>query len=155
MENSSTETMIGKRLTVGIDVGDRYSRICVLDAEGEVAEAGFLMTEEAAFRSRFTGMAPCLTAMEASTHSPWLSRLPRCDADQFARKVKDCIPEALGGPIEPLLRIIAGLTEEIDALDKRVKALAEKYSQATVPLMQVDSIGPLIATTYALTVRDP
>ena len=243
MENSSTATRTGKRLTVGIDVGDRYSRICVLDAEGEVMEAGFLMTEEAAFRRRFTGMEPCLTAMEASTHSPWLSRLiedlgheclvanpatlkgknrkksdkidaeklarwarsdpkllepirhagaevqadmalihsrrslieartklinrarglvksfgsrlPRCDADQFTRKVKDCIPEALGGPIEPLLRMIAGLTEEIDALDKRVKALAEKYSQATVPLMQVDSIGPLIATTYALTVRDP
>ena len=36
-----------------------------------------------------------------------------------------------------------------------MKALAEKYSQATIPLMQVDSIGPLIATTYALTVRDP
>jgi len=75
MENSSTATRIGKRLTVGIDVGDRYSRICVLDAEGEVMEAGFLMTEEAAFRRRFTGMEPCLTAMEASTHSPWLSRL--------------------------------------------------------------------------------
>lgn len=243
MENSSTGTRIGKRLTVGIDVGDRHSRICVLDEEGEVVEAGFLMTEEAAFRSRFAGIEPCLTTMEVGTHSPWLSRLleglgheclvanpatlkgknrkksdkidaeklarwarsdpkllepvrhagaeiqadmalihsrrslieartklinrarglvksfgsrlPRCDADQFAMKVKDRVPEALAGPIEPLLRMIAGLTAEIGALDKRVAALAEKYSQATAPLMQVDSIGPLIATTYALTLRDP
>src|SRR5205823_14592850 len=228
MENSSTATRTGKRLTVGIDVGDTTSRLYVLDEGGEVVEEGWLATTEAAFRSRFTGMEPCLTAMEASTHSPWLSRLiedlgheclvanpatlkgknrkksdkidaeklarwarsdpkllepirhagaevqadmalihsrrslieartklinrarglvksfgsrlPRCDADQFARKVKDCVPEALGGPIQPVLRMIAGLTEEIDALDKRVKALAEMYGKATLPLLQVDSI---------------
>ncbi len=243
MENSSTATGIGKRWTVGIDVGDKTSRLYVLDDEGEVVEEGWLATTEAAFRRRFAATEPCLTVMEVGTHSPWLSRLleglgheclvanpaslkgkqrkksdkidaeklarwarsdpkilepirhagaevqadmalihsrrslveartklinrtrglvksfggrlPKCDSDYFAVKMKHLVPEALVGPVEPLLRLIAELTAEIKGLDRQVAALADKYSQATAPLMQVKSIGPLIATTYALTVRDP
>jgi transposase len=62
-------------LTVGIDLGDEYSQICVLDPEDEVLEEGKIRTTEAAFRTRFEALKPCLAVMEVGTHSPWVSRL--------------------------------------------------------------------------------
>ena len=38
----------------GLDLGDRYSRLCILDgATGEVVEEGRIATTEAALRRRF------------------------------------------------------------------------------------------------------
>jgi transposase len=62
--------------TVGIDLGDKYSHLCVLDAEsGEVIEEGRLRTTPEAFRRRFASQRPMRIAIEAGTHSPWVSRL--------------------------------------------------------------------------------
>ena len=41
MGETTTATDRGK-LTVGLDVGDRYTQICVLDEDGEVLEEGLL-----------------------------------------------------------------------------------------------------------------
>ena len=62
-------------LTIGVDVGDRYSQICVIDGEGEIVEEGKLRTTAEAFEGRFAGQASSLIVMEAGTHSPWLSQL--------------------------------------------------------------------------------
>lgn len=61
--------------TVGIDVGDEYSRFCVVDSNGDVVERGRIRTTEAGFRRRFAGKAKCRIAFECGTHSPWMSRL--------------------------------------------------------------------------------
>ena len=45
-----------KRWTVGIDLGDQWSRYCVLDEEGEIAEEGRFKT--APERSRNTSRIP-------------------------------------------------------------------------------------------------
>ena len=42
-----------QRLTIGIDLGDRYSHYCVLDKGGEVLEEGRLSTSPKAFEQRF------------------------------------------------------------------------------------------------------
>jgi hypothetical protein len=70
MENVSTAEM-----TVGIDLGDRQSRVCILSAEGEVREEGWIATTEAALVPRFRAMARARIVMEVGTHSPWVSRL--------------------------------------------------------------------------------
>ncbi len=62
-------------LTVGIDVGDRASRLCALDGRGQVVEEGSVATTAAALRARFGGRRRSLIAMEAGTHSAWMSRL--------------------------------------------------------------------------------
>jgi transposase len=63
-------------LTAGIDVGDRYSYLCFLDTEtGEVIEEARISTTPAAFERRFAGAQPMRLAIEAGTHSPWISRL--------------------------------------------------------------------------------
>jgi len=40
----SEHTREGMGLTIGVDLGDRYSRVCVLDEEGEVCEEGRIAT---------------------------------------------------------------------------------------------------------------
>jgi len=60
---------------VGIDIGDRYSQIAVLDEEGEVNEQSRIRTTPSAFKHYFQGKSPMRVAMEVGTHSPWLVQL--------------------------------------------------------------------------------
>jgi transposase len=63
-------------LTAGIDRGDRYTHICLLDTEnGEVIEESRIPTSQTAFERRFSGTAPMRIAIETGTHSPWVSPL--------------------------------------------------------------------------------
>ena len=60
---------------VGLDLGDRWSQLQVLDQEGEVVEESRLPTRESALRRKFTTTGRWRVAMEVGTHSPWVSRL--------------------------------------------------------------------------------
>jgi transposase len=57
-----------------MDVGDRRSHLCVLDAIGEVIEEGRLRTTSKAFRQRFEGSERARVVLEVGPHSPWISR---------------------------------------------------------------------------------
>jgi transposase len=63
-----------QRLTVGLDLGDRWSRYCILNEAGEKASEDQLTTTKAGLDSLFAKMAPCRIALEVGTHSPWVSR---------------------------------------------------------------------------------
>jgi transposase len=63
-----------QRLTVGLDLGDRSSRYCILDEAGEKASEAELPTSKTGLDSIFAKMAPCRIAVEVGTHSPWVSR---------------------------------------------------------------------------------
>jgi transposase len=65
------------KTTAGLDLGDRYSYLCLVDQEsGEVIEEGRLRTTPEALRQRFASVEPSLRiAIETGTHSPWVSRL--------------------------------------------------------------------------------
>ena len=68
--------MTEHNVTVGIDVGDRHSYLCLLDTEsGDVIEESRITTSPAAFERRFSGIEPVRIAIEAGMHSPWISRL--------------------------------------------------------------------------------
>jgi transposase len=63
-------------MTAGLDIGDKYSYLCFIDREnGEVVEDGRLRTTPEALRRRFASEQPMRIAIEAGTHSPWVSRL--------------------------------------------------------------------------------
>jgi transposase len=62
-------------ITIGMDVGDKTSRYCVLGADGEVRSEGSVATTQKAMLEKYSGMRRCRIAMEVGTHSPWLSRL--------------------------------------------------------------------------------
>jgi len=60
--------------TIGLDVGDRYSRTCILDEAGEVVEEARLRTTRAEMRRRFAAIEPARVVLEVGPHSPWISR---------------------------------------------------------------------------------
>ncbi len=57
MKNDSRERQWKQRPehTVGVDLGDRFSRYCVLNREGEVIEEGRIRTHEEGFRRQWEG----------------------------------------------------------------------------------------------------
>jgi len=60
---------------VGLDLGDKYSYIAILDKEGELIEETRLPTTKKSFHQRFSVLPPCRVAMEVGTHSRWSSHL--------------------------------------------------------------------------------
>ncbi|HME59240.1 MAG TPA: IS110 family transposase [Terracidiphilus sp.] len=62
-------------MTLGLDMGDRYSHYCLLNQQGDVVEEGRMQSTEAALRRHFEGELCLRIALECGTHSPWVSRL--------------------------------------------------------------------------------
>src|SRR5215218_10777723 len=91
MSDGSTEH---QRMTAGLDLGDKYTYLCLIDTEnGEVIEEGRLRTTPQALRRRFDSEQEQLKiAIKVGTHSPWVSRLLKeCGHEVFvanARKIR-------------------------------------------------------------------
>ena len=68
-------TTIRRRVTIGLDVSDRYSRVCVLDVRGQVEREDRMRTTPEAVSAWFAGYAHARVVLEVGPHSPWLSRL--------------------------------------------------------------------------------
>ena len=71
---AKTGETAGSELTIGLDLGDRTSHYCVLDAAGVVIDEGSLSTTREGLR-RLAAGRKAVIAMEVGTHSPWVSRL--------------------------------------------------------------------------------
>ena len=61
-------------LTIGLDLGDKVSRTCEVDAAGQVVRTAAVATTPGAIERYFGGRPRCRVALEVSTHSPWVSR---------------------------------------------------------------------------------
>lgn len=81
-------------------------------------------------------------------------RLPGGSTASFARRASQALPPSLQAALEPLLRVIAELSQEIAGFDKAVEALAERWP-ATKYLRQVKGVGALTALVYVLILGDP
>jgi transposase len=62
-------------ITIGLDLGDKTSRYCVLGEQGEIVQEGNVGTTKKALAQNFGALRRCRMAMEVGTHSPWVSRL--------------------------------------------------------------------------------
>ena len=94
-------------MTAGLDLGDNYSYLCLIDQEsGEVVEESRLRTTPEALRRRFGSEQPLRIAIEAGTHSPWVSRV-----------LEGCGHEVLVANARKLRLIYANKrkTDEVDA----------------------------------------
>lgn len=103
MSNGSKEQM---KMTAGMDLGDNYSHLCLIDTEScELIEESRLRTTPKAMRHRFDSQRPLHVAIEVGTHSPWVSRL-----------LTECGQEVLiANP--PKTRLIYGQRRKTDKLD--------------------------------------
>ena len=62
------------RVVIGLDLGDRRHRFCVLGRSGEVVEEGSLLNERLALGGLISRYSDAFVVMEAGCHSPWVSR---------------------------------------------------------------------------------
>jgi len=62
-------------VTVGLDVGDRYSHFYVIDADGHRVEDSRIGTTPTAIERWCRVLPPARVVLESSTHSPWISRV--------------------------------------------------------------------------------
>ncbi len=232
-------------ITIGLDVGDRWSEVCVLDAGGTVRSTRRVRTTAPALEQWFGAQPGSRVVLEVGTHSPWVSRLltslghevlvanayqlrliyasprksDRVDAETLARlgrldpallkpirhrgaqaqadlaqlRARDCLvraraqlinhvrgavksvgqrlpassapafahraataslPEVLRPALEPLLALIASLTQQIRVMERTLEDVAARYPE-TQRLRQVGGVGPLIGLCYVLTLEDP
>jgi transposase len=63
------------RLTVGVDLGDQWSRYCILDLQGETLSEGPLQTRQAELAEFFHALPPARVVIEVGTHSPWVQEV--------------------------------------------------------------------------------
>lgn len=83
------------------------------------------------------------------------TRLPSSSSDAFAKKVAAEIPNGVRQILQPLLGVIAKLSEEIKLYDKKIEQLGKEKYLHTNLLRQVTGVGPVTALAYVLTLETP
>lgn len=83
------------------------------------------------------------------------ARLPRSSSTSFHKKVRDQIPAELEPAFAPLFKTLAFLHQQIQRYDTLIDRRIEREYPVAKHLMQVDSIGPITALNYVVTLDDP
>lgn len=240
-----SETSSFPKITIGLDLGDRVSEVCEIDAAGQVVRKLSIGTTRAFVAEHFGDRPQCRVILEAGTHSPWISRqiselghetvvanptelyggrwrkkkndridaeylarlgrsdikllypiqhrgkeaqehleiirardqvvrcrtklinhvrgavkahgarIGRCSAAAFHHRAVDAIPAELRIATEPVLQLIADLTDQVRTYDRQIeRVVAESYPEA-VRLMQPKGVGALTALAFMLLIEDP
>ncbi len=113
------------RMTIGIDLGDKWSHLCVLDEAGEIDEEGRIRTTPDAMRKRFEASERCRIAIETGTHSLWVHRL----LEELGHEVFSANPRAV--------RLIYRSKDKDDRLDaERLARIARLDPRLLSPVRQ-------------------
>lgn len=83
------------------------------------------------------------------------TRLSSSSTDAFSKKVAAEVPQPIRETMQPLLSLIASLSEEIRCYDKKIEQLAREKYQHTQLLRQVTGVGPVTSLAYVLTLETP
>lgn len=62
-------------ITIGIDLGDRFSPCCVLGPDGMVLTEGRVVSTPGGMARHFQQLPPTRIAFEVGSHSRWMSEL--------------------------------------------------------------------------------
>jgi len=68
------EKFKGQKLTIGLDLGDRFSQYCILNESDDVIAEQNLPTTPKGIDDVFRRIPRSRVALETGTHSPWVSR---------------------------------------------------------------------------------
>jgi transposase len=69
------EILKEQKLTIGVDLGDRWSFYCVLEEAGKIILEQKVPTTPEAMKQTFSRIPQSRIALETGTHSPWVNRL--------------------------------------------------------------------------------
>ena len=82
-------------------------------------------------------------------------RLGSCDAHGFWRKVKPCLTPMMLEVLEPLLKVLEKLDDQISVCDKKCSELCETAYPETASLRQVKGVGPITSLGFVLAIEEP
>jgi transposase len=138
------------KLTIGVDLGDRFSHYCVLNGAGEVIWEDRLPTTPKGIDEVFSKIPANRVALETGTHSPWVSR-------QLARLGHEVIVAHARN-----VRLIGGSSRKDDRLDARTLArlaridpgllgpVRHRSAKAQIHLTVIRARAGLVSTRTAL-----
>jgi len=109
-----------------------------------------LRAREALVESR-TKLISCVRGLVKSMGT----RVSKCSSVGFAEKAATEISGEVGETVQPLLRLVATLSDEIKILDQRIDKLADEKYMHTQLLRQVNGVGPVTSLAYVLTLETP
>lgn len=77
LRNHGSRERAAKKVScyVGMDLGDKKSNYCFIDAKGNIFAEGTLATTQAELSELFSSIPKCRIAIEVGTHSPWVCTL--------------------------------------------------------------------------------
>jgi transposase len=139
-----------RKLTIGMDLGDRSSRYCVLDEQGEAILEGSVATTKKGLDQVFGALPRCRVALEVGTHSPWVSR-----------QLRDLGHEVIVANARRV-RLIVESSRKDDRLDARTLArlaridpqllspIQHRSAQAQADLMSIRARAALVEGRTAL-----
>lgn len=59
-------------------------------------------------------------------------RLPKCGTESFHKKVQDAIPALLQESLEPILKMVERLTQQIRSYDQKIEQLGQQYPETQI-----------------------
>ena len=139
-----------KELTIGLDLGDRFSYYCVLDQAGKVLFEDRLPTTKSGIERVFGKIPRSRVVLETGTHSPWVSRL-----------LTQLGPEVIVAHARNV-RLIGESSRKDDRLDARTLArlaridpellgpVRHRSAQAQIHLTVIRARAALVSTRTAL-----
>ena len=117
-----------ERVTIGMDLGDKTSRYCMLNNDGEILQEGQVTTSKTGMVEAFGSLGRARIAIEVGTHSPWVSRLLR----SFGHEVIVANPKQV--------KLITESSRKDDRLDAQTLArLARIDPQLGIARLSVES----------------
>lgn len=72
MKQNSEQAVVA---TIGVDLGDKQSRVCVLDEAGDIVEEGSFSTSASALTRKFERLERHRIVIETGTHANWVHDL--------------------------------------------------------------------------------
>jgi Transposase len=130
---STSTPAVVSGFTLGLDLGDRAHHVCVLDATGQIVREASLPNTRPALAQLLADFPHATVALEAGTHSPWISRyLTDCGAKVLVAK-----PESRYALYVGASRARAHLSLFLSAdLKESYRALAQEHAHFLVETLQ-------------------
>lgn len=83
--------------------------------------------------------------------------LPRCDGDDFARRLMGTwgIPDGHENAVVPMVEAIEAITVQIEQTEAELEEVAQANEQVIRRLVRIPGVGRLTATAFGMLIEDP
>ncbi len=157
MKDSIREINEIPELTMGLDLGDKFSYYCIIDKSGQNVEEGRVKTQRRAMERFFKSQPKMRVVLETGTHSRWVQAIAKEQGHE----------EIVANPRQ--VRLISQNRKKSDRKDGEllgrlgrvdpellypIQQLCQQKYPDTENIQQVRGVGPITALAYVLTLED-